>query len=51
MTPTLRSRVIYERNYVIEHGDVFFCLMPFAAVSFLGACRGHHSSLTSGGQA
>jgi len=29
MTPTLRFRVIYERNYVIEHGDVFFCLMPY----------------------
>jgi hypothetical protein len=39
MTPTLplghelkaewRFRVIYERNYVIEHGDVFFGLMPY----------------------
>jgi len=29
MTPTLRFRVIYERNYVIGHGDVFFYLMPY----------------------
>ena len=28
MTPALRSRIIYERNYGKEHGDVFFYIMP-----------------------